>query len=103
MVRDNVMTCRLNRMNALIASQAPWWGRAQREEAGNRKKSEEVIDFPEMRRIRKASVGRLSHGLKKRVDFATALGREVDAVSGLTDSKCLLADSDQRRELVHEA
>lgn len=103
MVLDNVMTGRLNHMNALIAWQAPWRGWAQREEARSRKKSEEVIDFPEMRRTRKAPVGRLSHGLKKRVDLATALGREADAVSGLTDSKCLLADSDQRHELVHEA
>lgn len=103
MALDNVMTGRLNHMNALIASQAPWWGRARREEAGNGKKSEETINFPEIRRTRKAPVGRLSHGLKKRVDLATALGREVDAVSGLTGNKCLPADSSQRRELVHEA
>ncbi|MYG26813.1 MAG: ABC transporter ATP-binding protein [Boseongicola sp. SB0677_bin_26] len=75
-VLDNVMTGRLTQMNASIASQALWWGRAQREEVRNRKKAEEVIDFLEIQQIRKTPVGRLPYGLKKRVELARALVAE---------------------------
>ena len=75
-VLDNVMTGRLTHMNASVASQALWWGRAQREEVKNRKKAEEVIDFLEIQQIRKTPVGRLPYGLKKRVELARALAAE---------------------------
>jgi ABC-type uncharacterized transport system ATPase subunit len=72
-VLDNVMTGRLNHMNASFLDQAFWWGKAQREEVANRQKAEEVIDFLEIQNIRKTPVGRLPYGLKKRVELARAL------------------------------
>jgi branched-chain amino acid transport system ATP-binding protein len=75
-VLDNVMTGRLNHMNASIFDQAIWWGKAQREEIANRQKAEEVIDFLEIQAIRKTPVGRLPYGLKKRVELARALVSE---------------------------
>ena len=75
-VLDNVMTGRLTHMNAGIASQALWWGKARDEEIANREKVEEVIDFLEIQSIRKTPVGRLPYGLKKRVELARALAAE---------------------------
>ncbi|WP_296426146.1 ABC transporter ATP-binding protein [Yoonia sp.] len=75
-VLDNVMTGRLNHMNASILDQAFWWGKAQREEVANRQKAEEIIDFLEIQAIRKTPVGRLPYGLKKRVELARALVAE---------------------------
>ena len=75
-VLDNVMTGRLTHMRADLASQALWWGKAQREEVANREKVEEIIDFLEIQRIRKTPVARLPYGLKKRVELARALAAE---------------------------
>jgi branched-chain amino acid transport system ATP-binding protein len=75
-VLDNVMTGRLTHMNAGIASQALWWGKARDEEMENREKVERVIDFLEIQNIRKTPVGRLPYGLKKRVELARALAAE---------------------------
>ena len=75
-VLDNVMTGRLTHMNAGIASQAIWWGKARDEEMENREKVERVIDFLEIQSIRKTPVGRLPYGLKKRVELARALAAE---------------------------
>ena len=75
-VLDNVMTGRLTHMNAGIASQALWWGKARDEEMENRDKVERVIDFLEIQNIRKTPVGRLPYGLKKRVELARALAAE---------------------------
>jgi branched-chain amino acid transport system ATP-binding protein len=75
-VLDNVMTGRLNHMNASVLQQAIWWGKAQREEVENRRKAEEVIDFLQIQHIRKTPVGRLPYGLKKRVELARALVAE---------------------------
>lgn len=75
-VLDNVMTGRLTHMNAGIASQALWWGKARDEELRNREKVEEIIDFLNIQSIRKTPVGRLPYGLKKRVELARALAAE---------------------------
>ena len=75
-VLDNVMTGRLTHMNAGIASQALWWGKARDEEIANREVVEKVIDFLEIQSIRKTPVGRLPYGLKKRVELARALATE---------------------------
>ncbi|TRD22263.1 ABC transporter ATP-binding protein [Palleronia caenipelagi] len=75
-VLDNVMTGRLNAMNAGTMSQALWFGKARREEVENREKVERVIDILEIQHIRKVPVGRLPYGLKKRVELARALAAE---------------------------
>ncbi|KKM10853.1 hypothetical protein LCGC14_1721710 [marine sediment metagenome] len=75
-VLDNVMTGRLTQMKAGLASQALWWGKAQREEVANRARVEQVIDFLEIQHIRKTPVGRLPYGLKKRVELARALAAD---------------------------
>ena len=75
-VLDNVMTGRLTKMHAGIASQALWWGKARDEEIANREVVEKVIDFLEIQAIRKTPVGRLPYGLKKRVELARALAAE---------------------------
>jgi branched-chain amino acid transport system ATP-binding protein len=75
-VLDNVMTGRLNKMNAGMLAQAIWKGKAEREETENREAVEKVIDFLEIQAIRKTPVGRLPYGLKKRVELARALAAE---------------------------
>ena len=77
-VLDNIMTGRLTQMNAGIAAQALWWGRAQQEEIENREVVEKVIDFLEIQAIRKTPVSRLPYGLKKRVELARALVSNYD-------------------------
>jgi branched-chain amino acid transport system ATP-binding protein len=75
-VLDNIMTGRLNHMNASFLKQAMWWGPAAREEEENREKVEKIIDFLEIQHIRKTPVSRLPYGLKKRVELARALAAE---------------------------
>ena len=75
-VVDNIMTGRLNKMNAPIWSQALWWGRAEREEVENRAQVEKIIDFLEIQAHRKTAVGQLPYGLQKRVDLGRALAME---------------------------
>ncbi len=75
-VLDNIMTGRLTHMNAGMAAQAMWFGKAQAEEIANREKVEEIIDFLEIQAIRKTPVARLPYGLKKRVELARALAAE---------------------------
>jgi branched-chain amino acid transport system ATP-binding protein len=50
-----------------------YWGRSQREELLHRERVEEIIDFLEIEHIRKAIVGALPHGLRKRVELGRAL------------------------------
>jgi len=75
-VLGNIMTGRLTHMNAGLAAQALWWGKAQKEETKNREFVEHIIDFLEIQSIRKTPVGRLPYGLKKRVELARALAAE---------------------------
>ncbi len=48
-----------------------------REEIAHRRRVEEIIDFLEMEHIRKAIVGALPHGLRKRVELGRALALEA--------------------------
>jgi len=77
-VLDNIMTGRLNFMKTGWLAQSIWLGSAKKEEAINRQKVEEIIDFLEIQTIRKTPVGRLPYGLKKRVELARALAAEPD-------------------------
>jgi branched-chain amino acid transport system ATP-binding protein len=75
-VLDNIMTGRNLKIKTNFLQQALWWGPARREEAEQRKKVEEVIDFLEIAHIRKTPVGLLPYGLQKRVELARALAAE---------------------------
>ncbi|MXX49937.1 MAG: ABC transporter ATP-binding protein [Chloroflexi bacterium] len=75
-VLDNLMAARHIHMRASMLAGALFWGRAQREEIEHRQRVEEIIDFLEMESIRKAIVGTLSYGLRKRVELGRALALE---------------------------
>jgi branched-chain amino acid transport system ATP-binding protein len=53
-----------------------WTGRTRREEARNREKVEEIIDFLELERYRAIPVAVLPYGVRKRVELGRALCME---------------------------
>ncbi len=73
---DNLMAARHIHMNAGMLDCVWYWGRARREDIEHRRVVEEIIDFLEMEHIRKAIVGALPHGLRKRVELGRALAME---------------------------
>ena len=73
---DNIMTGRLTHMKSGLLSQMIWAGKAEREEIENRELVENIIDFLEIKSIRKTPVGRLPYGLQKRVELGRALAAE---------------------------
>lgn len=75
---DNLMAARHIHMKQSSLASALYWGRAQREEVAHRARVEEIIDFLEIAHIRKAIVGALPYGLRKRVELGRALALEPD-------------------------
>ncbi len=75
---DNLMAARHIHMQQNSLSSMLYWGRAQREEVAHRARVEEIIDFLEIAHIRKAIVGALSYGLRKRVELGRALALEPE-------------------------
>lgn len=75
---DNLMAARHIHMKQSSLSSMIYWGKAQREEVAHREKVEEIIDFLEIAKIRKATVGALPYGLRKRVELGRALALEPD-------------------------
>ncbi len=73
---DNLMAARHIHMKSDILACMTYWGRSLKEEVEHRKKVEEIIDFLEIENIRKAIVGALPHGLRKRVELGRALALE---------------------------
>lgn len=73
---DNLMAARHIHMKQSSLSSLLYWGSAQREEVANREVVEEIIDFLEIAHIRKAVVGALPYGLRKRVELGRALALE---------------------------
>jgi branched-chain amino acid transport system ATP-binding protein len=74
--QDNIMAARHIHMKHGVLTGALFWGRARREEIEHRRVVEEVIDFLEIASIRKAIVGTLPYGLRKRVELGRALALE---------------------------
>lgn len=70
---DNIMGGRHIHMQANMFQSLIYWGKAQREELEHRQGVEHIIDFLEIEHIRKAVVGALPHGLRKRVELGRAL------------------------------
>ncbi len=75
---DNLMAARQIYMRQGMLASMLYWGRSQREEVAHREVVEEIIDFLEIAHIRKAIVGALPYGLRKRVELGRALALEPD-------------------------
>jgi len=75
---DNLMAARHVHMKQSSLSSIIYWGRGQREEIYHREVVEDIIDFLEIEHIRKAVVGALPYGLRKRVELGRALALEPD-------------------------
>ncbi len=72
-VLENLLLARHTRLRYGLLSAGLFYGRALKEEAENRKAVEAVIDFMELEPYRKALVGSLPYGVRKRVEVARAL------------------------------
>ncbi len=75
---DNLMAARHIHMKQNMLQSMLYWGPAQREEVRHRQVVEEIIDFLEIAHIRKAVVGALPYGLRKRVELGRALAMQPD-------------------------
>jgi branched-chain amino acid transport system ATP-binding protein len=75
-VLDNLLAARHVHMKYGMLSGAIFFGKAMKEEIDHRIKVEQIIDFLEMEHIRKAIVGALPYGLRKRVELGRALALE---------------------------
>ena len=73
---DNLMAARHVHMEQNMLASMLYWGPALEEEVGHRRVVEEIIDFLEIAHIRKAVVGALPYGLRKRVELGRALALE---------------------------
>jgi branched-chain amino acid transport system ATP-binding protein len=72
-VVDNLMLARHRHLKYGFWSSLVFYGRASRQEAENRAHVERVIDFMELQPFRKAVVGELAYGVRKRIEMARAL------------------------------
>ena len=72
-VLDNLMLARHSHLHYSFWQSLWFYGRAREQEIVNRRHVEEVIDFMELAAVRKAVVGALSYGVRKRVEVARAL------------------------------
>lgn len=75
---DNLMAARHIFMKQNMLQSILYWGTAQKEEIAHRAEVEEIIDFLEIAHIRKAVVGALPYGLRKRVELGRALAMNPD-------------------------
>ena len=75
---DNLMAARHIHMKQSALASLLYWGPARREEVRHRQVVEEIIDFLEIAHIRKAVVGALPYGLRKRVELGRALAMEPE-------------------------
>lgn len=73
---DNLLAARHIHMRSGLLDCIVYWGRAHREDLAHRQVVEDIIDLLEMEHIRKAVVGALPHGLRKRVELGRALALE---------------------------
>jgi branched-chain amino acid transport system ATP-binding protein len=73
---DNIMAGRHIYFRRGMAACALFFGWARREEIRHRRTVEDILDFLEIKPIRKGVVGALPYGLRKRVDLGRALALE---------------------------
>ncbi|MCL4425560.1 MAG: ABC transporter ATP-binding protein [Firmicutes bacterium] len=75
-VLENLMLGRHIHLKTGVLAGGLYWRWAQSEEVQHRRVVEEIIDFLEIERIRKKTVGTLAYGLQKRVELGRALALE---------------------------
>ena len=75
---NNLMAARHIHMRQGALASMMYWGPARREEVRHREVVEDIIDFLEIAHIRKAVVGALPYGLRKRVELGRALAMEPE-------------------------
>lgn len=73
---DNIMAGRHLFFRSGMSACALFFGKARTEEIEHRKIVEDIIDFLEIKPVRKHVVGSLSYGLRKRIDLGRALALE---------------------------
>ncbi|MFQ5400252.1 MAG: ABC transporter ATP-binding protein [Anaerolineae bacterium] len=94
---DNIMAARHIHMKQSGLASALYWGSAQREEVAHREFVEEIIDFLEIEHIRKAIVGALPYGLRKRVELGRALALEPELL--LLDEPMAGMNSEEKEDM----
>ena len=77
-VVDNLLTGRHVRMKSSWLAGAMWLGAAKKEEMEHRRRCEDIIDFLEIERFRKAPVSLLPYGVQKRVELGRALAMDPE-------------------------
>ena len=75
-VLDNILLGRHRHMRAGVLAGSLFWGRSRREETGERRRVEEVIEFLELERYRKEPIANLPFGVQKLVGVGRALAME---------------------------
>lgn len=73
---DNVLAARHLHFNTGVLRTSLYFGKARREEVQNRKIVEDILDFLEIKPVRKKIVGSLPYGMRKRVELGRALAIE---------------------------
>ena len=73
---DNILSGRHIHFNTSVLWSSLYFGKASVEEVQNREVVEEIIDFLEIKPVRKKIVGSLPYGVRKRVELGRALAME---------------------------
>jgi branched-chain amino acid transport system ATP-binding protein len=73
---DNLRAARHIHIKQNMLSSMIYWGPGQKEEVHHREIVEDIIEFLEIEHLRKAVVGALPYGLRKRVELGRALAIE---------------------------
>jgi branched-chain amino acid transport system ATP-binding protein len=73
---DNILAARHLHYNTGVLCSALYYGKALREEIHNREIVEDIIDFLEIKPVRKKIVGALPYGMRKRIELGRALAIE---------------------------
>jgi branched-chain amino acid transport system ATP-binding protein len=73
---DNILAARHLHFDTCVMLTALYYGKALREEVRHREVVEEIIDFLEIKPVRKKIVGSLPYGMRKRIELGRALAIE---------------------------